>query len=1032
MRLAAFVFGIIATLAVAVPATAQLATPILADSFRLGSGGGVLCQVQTRGRDPAVRGMFDRAWYIVCRDAARPVGKIFSLRGSRADIDSRLAGLRANDARCDAATTSEPLAEAGNAVIAQCRLIDAEVGYRVITIDRGNTIWVAEGLAGYDSALRLGLRTVIADRFLPGQITVAVTSVDDPVAFARVQAGTLDPDQALAEGYRRNNSGNYAEAAEFFDTLQQRDDSGSTTPDRATEYVINRALQKSNLGEFAEADKLFAQAREVPTGDRVQTRLRRNFETLHLLNQQRYTDALAMLDTRVTALAPKEMLPSSAIEIGAQVAAEINSGLPVGQRLGATESSSLTPDERAKFLDAQAQQLRGTLLRLTGKPSEGRALLEQALADVLEVRDGRVVSVIRLRGQILTETGLALEASGDLAGAESRMREALALVETRYPQTNAVNGARARLAAFLARNNKTPEAMVEYREVVRAATTNRASITGLGNLLAPYFALLTQQLPANPALVEDMFLASQTLIRPGVADTQAILARELSEGNGDAARLFRQARTLERDIERSRIDLATLTASPNQTADIEAAAAVIRADIATLERDQSATQALLGSYPQFQAVSNAAVTLNEVKAALNSGEAYYKISVVGRALYALYVDSEGATGFRVPISTEALDRAVDGLRDTIAKEENGQVNTYAFDVKLSHRLYTALMGPVSARLAKARHIVFEPDGALLRLPVNLLVTSQAGVDAYVKRTSVPNADAFDFRGIDWLGRGRGISTALSVRGFRDARATPPSSASRDYIGFGQNAPLSGPVTAASTRRMLAGDAPECRWPDAEWNKPISATELKEVSAIIGASTSELITDAAFSDTAIVARSDLADYRIVHFATHGLVTAPRPECPARPALLTSFGDKGSDGLLTFREIFDLRLNADLVLLSACDTAGKASVAATREAGVTTGGGSALDGLVRAFIGAGGRSIVASHWPAPDDFDATKRLITGMFSTGRDKTIADALASAQLALMDDPQTSHPFYWSGFAIVGDGGRALLPSRSPQVASQ
>ncbi len=812
MRLIAFALAVISTLVTAVPAPAQLATPILADSFRLGSGGGVLCQVQTRGRDPAIRGMFDRAWFIVCRDAARPVGKIFSLRGTRDDIVSRLAGLRVNDAQCDTATTSETLPNAGNAVINQCKLVDAEVGYRVITVDRGNTIWVAEGLAGYDSALRLGLRTIIADQFLPGQITVAVTSVDDPVAFARVQAGTLDPDQALAEGYRRNNSGNYAEAAEFFDTLQQRDDTGSNTPDRATEYVINRALQKSNLGEFAEADKLFAQAREVPTGDRVQTRLRRNFETLHLLNQQRYNDALAMLDMRVTALSIKEALPSSAIEIGAQVAAEINSGLPVGQRLGATESSSLTPDERAKFLDAQAQQLRGTLLRLTGKPADGRVLLEQALADVLEVRDGRVVSVIRLRGQILTEMGLAFEASGDLAGAELRMREALALVETRYPQTNAVNGARARLAAFLARNNKVPEAMAEYREVVRAATTNRTSITGLGNLLAPYFALLTQQLPANPALVEDMFLASQTLIRPGVADTQAILARELSEGNGDAARLFRQARTLERDIERSRIDLATLLAAPNQTADINTAAAVIRADIATLERDQSATQALLGSYPQFQAVSNAAVTLNEVKAALKPGEAYYKISVVGRALYALYVDSDGATGFRVPISNDALDRAVDGLRDTIAKEEDGQINTYAFDVKLSHRLYSALMGPISTRLAVAKHIIFEPDGALLRLPVNLLVTSQASVDAYAKRTAASDADVFDFRGIDWLGRGRGISTALSVRGFRDARMTPPSSASRDYIGFGQNAPLAGPVTIASTRRMLLAMHPSAAGP----------------------------------------------------------------------------------------------------------------------------------------------------------------------------------------------------------------------------
>jgi CHAT domain-containing protein len=290
------------------------------------------------------------------------------------------------------------------------------------------------------------------------------------------------------------------------------------------------------------------------------------------------------------------------------------------------------------------------------------------------------------------------------------------------------------------------------------------------------------------------------------------------------------------------------------------------------------------------------------------------------------------------------------------------------------------------------------------------------------RVARPNADDFDFRGIDWLGRGRGISTAVSVRGFRDARAAPASNAARQYIGFGENAPLAGPVQVATTRRMLAADAVECRWPNSEWNKPISADELRGVRTIIGAPESTIVTGQEFSDTNLMRRNDLDQYRIVHFATHGLVTAPRPECPARPALLTSFGDGESDGLLTFREIYDLKLNADLVILSACDTAGKATVAATREAGVTTGGGSALDGLVRAFIGAGGRSVLASHWPAPDEFSATERLITGMFQQGRQSEIAEALARAQAVLMDDPDTSHPFYWSGFAVVGDGGRPLI----------
>jgi CHAT domain-containing protein len=199
--------------------------------------------------------------------------------------------------------------------------------------------------------------------------------------------------------------------------------------------------------------------------------------------------------------------------------------------------------------------------------------------------------------------------------------------------------------------------------------------------------------------------------------------------------------------------------------------------------------------------------------------------------------------------------------------------------------------------------------------------------------------------------------------------------------------------------------------------------LVQARSIVGRGNSEIITGAAFSDDQILAKSDISNYRILHFATHGLVTAPSPSCPAKPALLTSFGKGNSDGLLSFDEIFDLKLDADIVILSACDTAGKASIRATREAGVSSGGGTALDGLVRSFIGAGSRSVLASHWPAPDDFKATEKLIGGLFSGGKGKSVATALRNSQIKLMNDPVTSPPYYWSGFAIVGDGARPFLP---------
>lgn len=1015
-------------LGASLPAAAQPAMkPSVMNSFRLGSGAGVLCQMQSKAVDPALKGMFDRSWTILCRDAAAPVGQVYALRNGADDPVARVAALREDRAQCAGGTTSAQIAGLGAVQQGDCTLAGANVGYRTYAFSRGRTSYLAEGLAGYDSALQLALRTVVADRIVPGEIAVATTSVADPAAFARVQAGNLDLDAALQEGYRRNNSGSYAEAAEFFDTLLQRAPGMGGV--RNGEYLVNRALQKSNLGEFAEADALFAQASLIPTADPVQLRLRRNLYAIHLLNQQKLDAATAELARPLAAIGMGDATPEAG-EIDAMAAAEINSAVPLGRQLGLTENVSLTADEKVAILDAQALELRGTIQRLRGDLPGAQTALTQALADLVAIREGRVVSITRLRGQTMAELAAVAEAKGDLPGAEKLLRDALALLEGEYPNSAAANASKARLAAFLGRRGQVPASLALYREVVAGITASGGATTGYDNLLAPYFALLAREIPANPSLVDDFFLASETIVRPGVADTQAILARELSGGSDEAARLFRQSVTLTRDIERSRIEIARLGAAPKLTAEEQVRLDQLRTQLTGLEADQIATQGKLAQYPRYSAISTQALTLPDLRKALKPDEAYLKLAVVGNDVYGIYADTAGATAFASPIKAAALTTRVAALRDTIVKEQDGQLLTFPFDVVASRALYLDLFGPIAERLAAARHLVFEPDGAMLQLPANLLITEQAGVDAYLARNENANADEFDFTGIKWLGRTADVSTAVSARGFRDVRSAAPSSARREYLGFGQNAPLSRFTQLTATRSLSSDGAVDCSWPLSEWNKPIAATELRTAQSIIGATVANVVTGAAFSDTAVKSRDDLSDYRILHFATHGLVTAPRPECPARPALLTSFGGQGSDGLLTFSEIYDLRLNADLVILSACDTAGKATVEATREVGVTRGGGSALDGLVRAFVGAGGRSVLASHWPAPDDFRATERLISGLFDAQAGTSVAEALRVAQVKLMDEAATSHPYYWAGFSIVGDGAQPVL--RAPASASR
>lgn len=1020
------IFAIAACLAgiSSAPLNAQTLRPSLMDSFPVGLGGGTMCQAQSKSADSTLTGMFDRAWTLVCRDAEKPVGQIFALRGNNVDLESRIAATRNSQNICSSWVSVE-IAGLEGVSLANC-----SGGYSVYRFTLGKATYFAQGLSAYDNALRLGLRTVVSDRLISEKLEIATTGSGDAAAFARTQAETLDLATALAEGYRRNNSGNFVEAAQFFDGLQQttlrngapaEKETEAQRQQRLHEYVINRALQLSNLGQFEQADLAFLEASQIPVTDLVQIRLRRNFEAMHYLNQQRLPDAVAILDRPVVGLDSPMLLDGESIRIGEGIAAEINGSNMSLASLGVKHETNLTPDERAAIIDAQALQLRGTILRLQGKPNEGMSSMHQALDDALKIRNGRVVSITRLRAQIMTEMALAEEDQGNFAASHKWFDDALLLLETTYPETSAVNNVRARLAAFLVRRGNNVEALALYRKAIATATQNGMGTTGLTNQLRPYFDLLSNGIKQNPELTADLFLASQTLIRPGAADSMEILSRELLAGSTEAARVFRQSVTLSRDIERGRIELARLTQMAEQDSAAIPLLTAQRDSLSTLIDLQTNTQVALSAFPQFRAVSKQTISLDELRALMKPGEAYFKLAVAGSAVYAIFADTQGATGYRLPITTSQMDQKVQALRASISTSENGVPTTYAFDVGLGRELFRDLFEPVAGRLATANHLVFEPDGAMLQLPVNLLISEQAGVDAYLARDKRSEADEFDFRGIAWLGRKTAVSTSISARSFREARLSRASAASRQYLGFGKNAPAFTQVVNANKRGASAVESVDCNWPLSQWNSPIADAELLAAARLVGPAGSQVITGSAFTDSAIKTRSDLGDYRILHFATHGFVTSPQIGCPARPSLLTSIGTTDSDGLLSFSEIFDLKIDADVVILSACDTAGQASALATRETGLKSGGDTALDGLVRAFIGAGGRSIIASHWPAPDEYNATERLISGLFQT-RDISIADAMRQSQMALMDEPATSHPFYWSGFAIVGDGARPFL----------
>jgi CHAT domain-containing protein len=158
--------------------------------------------------------------------------------------------------------------------------------------------------------------------------------------------------------------------------------------------------------------------------------------------------------------------------------------------------------------------------------------------------------------------------------------------------------------------------------------------------------------------------------------------------------------------------------------------------------------------------------------------------------------------------------------------------------------------------------------------------------------------------------------------------------------------------------------------------------------------------------------ELAQYRVVHFATHGAL-AGQLRGTNEPGLILTPPDMASeedDGYLSASEIAALKLDADWVILSACNTAAGAAPNAE-----------ALSGLARAFIYAHARALLVSHWAV--DSDATVKLITGTVrEMARDAKAgrAEALRRAMLVLIDHraPREAHPAYWAPFVVVGEGG--------------
>jgi CHAT domain-containing protein/Tfp pilus assembly protein PilF len=352
--------------------------------------------------------------------------------------------------------------------------------------------------------------------------------------------------------------------------------------------------------------------------------------------------------------------------------------------------------------------------------------------------------------------------------------------------------------------------------------------------------------------------------------------------------------------------------------------------------------------------------------------------------YAWVVDRSSITAYTLPAAAaiEGLARryheAVSRDPGTLAAAARAK---RAADVQsLGKRLAAAVWVPVAPRVSGKRVLVVA-DGALQYVPFAAL--SPAGTPLLARQEIVYLPSVSVLEPLRRAGR-RVPATGVSAAVFAD----PVFSRNDSRFGAARDA-----AADARSRAADGGSYGRLRF---------SRREAEAIAAISPGVFQAL--DFSASKSSVLAR-DLRRYRIIHFATHGALNTQRPELSGLVLSLVDRGGKPQDGFLRLHEIYNLDLDADLVVLSACRTALGKDVH-----------GEGLIGLTRGFLYAGASRVVSSVWNVDDRASAElmKRFYEAMLV--RKQPPAAALRAAQLSLLNDPRWADPHYWAAFGLFGE----------------
>ena len=417
---------------------------------------------------------------------------------------------------------------------------------------------------------------------------------------------------------------------------------------------------------------------------------------------------------------------------------------------------------------------------------------------------------------------------------------------------------------------------------------------------------------------------------------------------------------------------------------------------------------LATKFPAFlQLVNPVNPNTDAIRRALTPGEAFVGIYPSHEGTFAWAVNANGKTALVVSKWTDVdVANRVAAMRATLdVGERLPSLPTMDFSASLA--IHDELIKPLRSALAGATVLDISAGGALASMPMAALVTGPAtdvkSAPWLVKEFAIaqtPGAAAFvTLRGVE--------SKALAPKaliGFGDPlfRLGAPA-ATGAASGKARNLVVSANATQASSYTFDQGFRYASMPP-----LPETRDELIALAAALGADPQgDLVLGAAATRKAVMT-TPLADRRVVAFATHGLLPGEIPTL-SKPALAMAATDDGESPLLNLDDVLTLKLNAQWVVLSACNTAG-----GERD-------GAAMSGLVRAFFFAGTRSVLATQWAV--ESESARQLVGQIFAgAAKDPRAARAVAlqRAQVAMIDGTLGAggyaHPFYWAPYTLFGD----------------